>query len=90
MAAIDPISITLPAGDVAGFGPSPQIVGWVFFPPNLDPGRPQILAVCLHGGGYSKTYFHADEPGFTGYSMARHFAERGIVTVAIDGLGTAD
>ncbi len=87
MTALGPIPITLPVGDIAGFGPSPAVAAWLFVPPALDPAEPQTVAVCIHGGGYSKRYFHIDEAGVEGYSMARHFADRGVIVVAIDCLG---
>jgi alpha-beta hydrolase superfamily lysophospholipase len=88
--AYGPIAIRLPAGDVTGFGSSPSVAAWLFAPETLDPDEPRSVAFCIHGGGYSKRYFHIDEGAVTSYSMARHFAERGIVTVAIDCLGTAE
>ncbi len=86
----DPIPITLPVGDIAGFGEAPTLSAWLFVPPTLDPAQPQQLTVCIHGGGYSKRYFHIDAAGVEGYSMARHFADRGIIVMAIDCLGSGE
>lgn len=85
-----PIAITLDAGGVAGFGPSPQVSGWLFLPSRIDPAEPQTVAVCLHGGGYGKRYYHIEVPGCDGYSMCRHLAERGVIAVTIDGLDTGN
>ena len=85
-----PLSITLRVGEIAGFGPEPIVAAWLFVPEKLDPAVLQTVAFCIHGGGYSKRYFHIDEGDVRGYSMARHFAERGIITVAIDCLGTGE
>src|SRR5262249_25757908 len=69
---------------------SPTVSAWLVVPDKLDRAEPQTVAFCIHGGGYSKRYFHIDEGGIEGYSMARHFAERGIITVAIDCLGSGE
>jgi alpha-beta hydrolase superfamily lysophospholipase len=90
MTPIEPVSLRIPLVGFEGFGPSPAVSAWLFAPPALDPGEPQILAFCVPGGGYGKKYFHIEAPGVDGYSMGRHFAARGAIAVAIDWLGSGD
>jgi alpha-beta hydrolase superfamily lysophospholipase len=45
------------------------------------------VVVCLAGGGCATTYFDLEVEGRGGYSMARHFAERGAVVISFDHLG---
>lgn len=90
LAARGPIPVRLPAGDIVGFGAQPAVAAWLFLPAALDPAATQRVAFCIHGGGYSKRYFHIDEAGVDGYSLCRHFAERGMITVAIDCLGSGE
>jgi hypothetical protein len=84
------ITLSLPAGEISGFGPDPIVAASLFLPASIDADVPCTIALCLHGGGYSRTYFDIAVPDRSGYSMARHLAGRGIMTVTIDALGTAD
>lgn len=63
---------------------------WVFAPPRerLHPSR--VVLFAFPGGGYAKSYFHMTVPGRSGYSMARDLAERGLIVVACDHLGTGE
>jgi Alpha/beta hydrolase family len=83
-------TVNFPVDGVEGFGPSPSVSGWLFAPRGLDPDSIRHVAVCLHGGGYDKRYFHIEVRGRDDYSMCRHFAARGVVAVTIDCLGTGD
>jgi alpha-beta hydrolase superfamily lysophospholipase len=62
----------------------------VVAPQELKADTPAPVVVCVHGGSYDKRYFDLQLPGRTGYSMAEHFAARGIVVVALDYLGISD
>jgi pimeloyl-ACP methyl ester carboxylesterase len=73
-----------------GFGEEPAVAAWVFLPTNLDSAKVQSVAFCLHGGGYDKRYYHIEAAGHDGYSMCRYFADRGVIAITIDCLGTAD
>ena len=86
----DYIPVRLSVGDIAGFGPSPAVAGWLFAPRNVEPNKVQQVAFCMHGGGYDKRYFHIEAPGHDGYSMCRHFADRGVIAIPIDWLGTSE
>ncbi len=86
----DYIPVRLPVGDIAGFGPSPTVAGWLFAPRKVDPSQVRNVAFCLHGGGYDKRYFHIEVPGDDSYSMCRHFADRGVIAITIDWLGTSE
>jgi pimeloyl-ACP methyl ester carboxylesterase len=80
--------LNFPVDGIDGFGPAPSVSGWLFAPRDLDPGKVRQVAFCIHGGGYDKRYFHIQAPGRDGYSLCRHFAERGVIAVIIDCLGT--
>ncbi|MCE4071453.1 MULTISPECIES: alpha/beta hydrolase [Pseudomonas] len=64
------------------------VSAWLFMPAHL-PSRPTISA-WLNGGTYDKRYFHAEIPGYPGYSMAEHLAARGHIVVLPDHLGIGD
>jgi hypothetical protein len=84
------LSIALPLSGIEGFGEKPSVAAWVFLPRTLEPGAVQPVALCLHGGGYDKRYFHIEAAGHDGYSMCRYFADRGVIAIGIDCLGNAD
>jgi pimeloyl-ACP methyl ester carboxylesterase len=84
------LSIALPVSGIEGFGENPTIAAWVFLPPKRDPDAVQPVAFCLHGGGYDKRYYHIEATGHDTYSMCRYFADRGIIAITVDCLGTAD
>jgi pimeloyl-ACP methyl ester carboxylesterase len=48
------------------------------------------LLVCLHGGGYTRAYWHPNFPNFPGYSFAEYFCARGRMVLAIDLLGMGE
>jgi pimeloyl-ACP methyl ester carboxylesterase len=79
---------SFPVDGIEGFGPAPSVSGWLFAPRDLDPGKVRHVALCIHGGGYDKRYFHIQAPGRDDYSLCRHFADRGVIAVTIDCLGT--
>jgi pimeloyl-ACP methyl ester carboxylesterase len=56
-------------------------------PPMDAPGE---LLVCLHGGGYTRAYWHPNFPNFPGYSFAEHICARGRAVLAIDLLGMGE
>jgi alpha-beta hydrolase superfamily lysophospholipase len=59
--------------------------------PQVDrlPDAPCVV-VAIPGGTYHRRYWDLRPPGRTGYSMAEHLAERGVVFVACDYLGGGD
>jgi hypothetical protein len=86
----DYLSVNFPVGGIEGFGPAPSVSGWLFAPQGLDSANVRQVAFCIHGGGYDKRYFHIEAPGRDGYSLCRHFADRGVIAVTIDCLGTGE
>lgn len=48
------------------------------------------VVFAFPGGGYPRSYFDLDIPGYPGYSMAEHFNAQGIVVVACDYLGSGE
>ncbi len=66
--------------------PGAFVAGWSFAPAT----EPGTVAVCLHGGGYDKRYWHFTAPGFPGFSMSERFVGRGVAVVALDTLGMGE
>jgi pimeloyl-ACP methyl ester carboxylesterase len=66
------------------------VVGCLFTPDNMDSTAPKSLVVCLPGGTYSKSYYHFSLDGFSGYSMAEDFTERGHLVLTLDHLGVGE
>jgi len=64
--------------------------GWICGPDPASPDAP--LLYCCAGGGCTSEYFDLSVAGHDGYSMARHLAEQGLTTVALDhpGIGASD
>ena len=48
------------------------------------------LLFCIHGGGYTRGYWHPSFDGFPGYSFAEHMTARGRAVLAIDLLGMGE
>jgi alpha-beta hydrolase superfamily lysophospholipase len=86
----DYLSVNFPVGGIDGFGPAPTVAGWLFAPRDRGPGEIRRVAFCIHGGGYDKRYFHVEVPGRDDYSQCRYFADRGVIAVTIDCLGTGE
>lgn len=59
-------------------------------PDTLPAGGALELLVCLHGGGYRRSYWHPAFEGFPGYSYAEFATGRGRAVLAIDLLGMGD
>lgn len=87
---VDYLSLRIPIGGVDGFGPAPVVSGWLFAPQGLDPAKIRNVALCIHGGGYDKRYFHIEVPGRGDYSLCRYFTDRGVIALTIDCLGTSE
>lgn len=64
------------------------IDAWLFPPDSIHRVVPVLF--CQPGGGYDKSYWHLEVPGFApeAYSFARFMAKQGCLVVAIDHLGT--
>jgi hypothetical protein len=86
----DYLTVNFPVSGIDGFGSAPVVSGWLFSPRDLDPREIRHVALCVHGGGYDKRYFHIQAPGRDDYSLCRHFADRGVIAVTIDCLGTGE
>lgn len=67
-----------------------ETAGWLFAPPVDEIARPLTLIVGVPGGGYARAYYHMQIPGHTGYSFGEHMAEKGILMLALDHIGTGD
>ncbi len=81
---------TFDVSAVTPFLDKQTIVGWLFMPDGINFMAPQSLVVCLPGGTYSKSYYHFSVNGFSGYSMAEHFTERGHLVLTLDHLGVGE
>jgi pimeloyl-ACP methyl ester carboxylesterase len=76
--------------EATGLGEPCHIAGTLFVPDILRPDSRPIVALLVPGGGFTRRYFDLELPGHAGYSSAMRLAERGIVSVAIDNLGTGE
>jgi pimeloyl-ACP methyl ester carboxylesterase len=81
------LALALPAP--AGLDEAVTIAASLFVPDTLPPGAIDLL-VCLHGGTYSRFYWHAEIDGFPGYSFAARFAGAGRVVLTLDALGMGE
>ena len=59
-------------------------------PEEMSTAAPSELLVCVHGGGYTRAYWHPHFPQFPGYSFAEHFCARNHAVLAIDLLGMGE
>jgi pimeloyl-ACP methyl ester carboxylesterase len=82
---LEPVELRFDVAAAAGVRGA-IVAGWLF----PTAGEPGTVAVCLHGGGYDKRYWHFAAPGFPGYSMAEHFTKQGVAVVALDTLGMGE
>lgn len=73
----------------AGLDEACHIAG-TLFPPEAGRAGPPVIALLVPGGGYTRRYYDLHVDGHAGYSAARRLADRGIVAVAIDSLGTGE
>lgn len=70
--------------------PSGEIASWAF-PPHLAESKgPLDVVVAVPGGTYTKAYYHLEVPGHPGYSFAEYAADRGLLVIAVDNLGTGE
>lgn len=71
-----------------GLGQQTHIAATLHLPDGMD-AQPSQLIFAIHGGGYTRGYWH---PSFAGdsYSFARWFTARGKAVLAIDMLGMGE
>jgi pimeloyl-ACP methyl ester carboxylesterase len=74
--------------DAVHLGEPAHITGTLFVPDRAH--HPLTIALLVPGGGFTRRYYDLDLPGHEDYSAALYLAERGIVAVAIDSLGTGE
>lgn len=70
-------------------GPLSIAASWIA-PPDLRPGTPVPLLVCLPGGFLSRRYFDLEIGGARRYSFAEAMVARGYAVLALDHVGTGD
>jgi pimeloyl-ACP methyl ester carboxylesterase len=74
----------------AGLGEPCHIAGTLFLPAATDRRAPLVIALLVPGGGYTRRYYDLHVDGHEGYSAALRLADRGVLAVAIDSLGTGE
>src|SRR5438105_3102909 len=82
--------LRLDVSDATGLAPGTVSAAWLFYSRSVNVGRRATVLFCLHGGGYTRGYFHLQVPGYRDYSFAEHLARKGYIVVAIDHLGMGD
>jgi len=85
-----PISVRADVSHLFGNLGLVETAAWVFLPAPEQLHHLSGVVFAFPGGGYSKSYYHFEEDGFTGYSMAEHLTEMGMVFVACDHPGIGD
>ena len=83
------IELRLDVATVAGITGT-EVAASLHLPDLLPAGAPLDLLACLHGGGYPRSYWHAQFDGFSGYSFAEWFTARGRAVLALDHLGMGE
>jgi pimeloyl-ACP methyl ester carboxylesterase len=81
-------NMMLDVTSAAGLGEKTQIAATLHLPDDMPSGRLHLI-FALHGGGYSRIYWHppfADES----YSFARWFTAKGKAVLTIDMLGMGE
>jgi pimeloyl-ACP methyl ester carboxylesterase len=67
-----------------------EIACSLYLPDDPPTDTPRELLVCVHGGGYTRAYWHPDFRNFPDYSFAENFCARGHAVLAIDLLGIGE
>lgn len=80
------IDLNVDVAAAAGLPPPAHVAASLHLPDELPADGPVELLVCLHGGGYRRSYWH---PTFVGpdYSFAVYMTARGHVVLTMDHLG---
>ena len=89
MAGFEPTAVSIDVSGVIDGDDTLSTAALVFEPTRLPPGTPTVV-FAFPGGGYTKTYFDMEIPGYPGYSMARYLADHGFIVVACDNLGAGE
>lgn len=88
-ARFEPTAVSIDVSGVIDGDDTLSTAALVFEPTRLPPGTPTVV-FAFPGGGYTKTYFDMEIPGYPGYSMARYLADHGFIVVACDNLGAGE
>ena len=70
--------------------PDAQLILSLYLPERSSENERVELLYCVHGGSYTRRYWHALFDGFSGYSFAEHMTSQGFVVAAIDMLGMGE
>ena len=82
--------ISIDVRAVAGLADDASLAASLHLPDRLDNGAALELLVCVHGGGYQRSYWNAQFDTFAEYSFAAHATAHGRAVLAIDLLGMGD
>lgn len=66
------------------------MTGSLHLPETAQGAEPVELLVCMHGGGYTRRYWHPMFESVSGYSFAEHMTGRGYAVFAFDLLGMGE
>jgi pimeloyl-ACP methyl ester carboxylesterase len=75
---------------IVGLDEAVQVTGSLHLPDVLPADARLELLVCLHGGGYRRSYWHPPFGANDEYSFARYFTDHGKAVLALDQLGMGD
>lgn len=82
------IELRIDVAAVTGI-PGTEVAASLHLPDALSDAAIELL-FCVHGGGYTRGYWHPAFEGFPGYSFAEHLTARGRTVLAIDLLGMGE
>ncbi len=83
------IDLKFDVTEATGIDEPVHVAGTLHLPDQIAPGAKIDLLLCLHGGGYRRSYWN---PGFAdeSYSFAAYFTARGKAVLALDTLGMGE
>jgi pimeloyl-ACP methyl ester carboxylesterase len=82
--------VVFDVGEVTQLGSGAQVAGSLHLPDRVEERGQLELLLCLHGGGYRRSYWHPPFGENDEYSFARFFTDRGKAVLALDQLGMGD
>lgn len=84
------IELRVDITDVIDIGEPGAIAATLHLPDEIAEGAALELIAAIHGGGYTRGYWHPRYTGFSGYSFAEDMAARGYGVLAFDMLGMGE
>jgi pimeloyl-ACP methyl ester carboxylesterase len=84
------IELRIDVTDTIAIGEPAAIAATLHLPDTVAEGATLELLIAIHGGGYTRGYWHPRFDGFPGYSFAEHMTALGYAVAAFDMLGMGE